>query len=178
MQAWEIIKAYWVSKGETKLPNAVEASLFGKEGSKGAGMMANVHANGVAGTVNVLESHHKTVRKLYASEVVKLLKDRGEDTQAAERARRPKLNLADFGKIIIQEVIPKLAEFSTNESFDKLSQTQRQEQSANRFAVQPVDTLCHVSGDMYACRMKSWGHAPSRQKYGLTSHQIMGSWAG
>ena len=41
--------------------------------------------------------------KLYASEVVKLLKDRGKDTQAAERARRPKLNLADFGKVIIQE---------------------------------------------------------------------------
>ena len=52
-------------------------------------------------------------------------------------------------------MIPELAEFSTNESFDKLSQTQRQEQSANRFAVQPVDTVCHVSGDMYACRMKS-----------------------
>ena len=124
VQACEIIKAYWALKGETKLPNAVEASLFGKDGSKCAGMMANVHANSVAGTANVLECHHKTVRKLYASEVVKLLKDRGEDIQAAERARRPKLNLADFGKVIIQEVIPKLAEFSTNESFDKLSQTQ------------------------------------------------------
>ena len=65
------------------------------------------------------------------------------------------MNLADFGKVIIQGVIPKLAQFSPNESFDKLSQTKRQEQSANRFAVQPVDIVCHVSGDMYACRMKS-----------------------
>ena len=34
VKAWEIIKAYWASKGETKLPHAVEASMFGKEGSK------------------------------------------------------------------------------------------------------------------------------------------------
>ena len=99
VQACEIIKVYWALTGETKLLNTVEASLFGKEGSKGAGMMANVHANIVAGTANVLKCHHKTVRKLYASEVVKLLKDRSEDTQAAERARRPKLNLADLARL-------------------------------------------------------------------------------
>ena len=28
VQAWMIIKAYWASKGETKLPNAVEATLW------------------------------------------------------------------------------------------------------------------------------------------------------
>ena len=60
-----------------------------------------------------------------------------------------------MSKVIIQEVIPKLAQFSPNESFDKVSQTKRQEQSANRFDVQPVDIVCHVSGDMYTCRMKS-----------------------
>ena len=50
-------------KGRNKLLNTGEASLFGKEGSKGAGMMANVHANSVAGIANVLECHHQNCPK-------------------------------------------------------------------------------------------------------------------
>ena len=60
-----IIKAYWASKGETKLPNAVEATLFDKEGTKGAGMMACLHACGVLETVNPLECSHQHVRKVF-----------------------------------------------------------------------------------------------------------------
>ena len=155
VQAWMIIKAYWASKGETKLPNAVEATLFGKEGTKGAGMMACLHACGVLETVNPLECSHQHVRKVFKIELLKLLKERGDDTHAAERARRPKLNLSDFADVIIRRVIPTLARLSSNESFDELSQTGRQEQSAKRFAVQPISILCHVSGDMFACRMKT-----------------------
>ena len=110
-----IIKAYWASKGETKLPNAVEATLFGKEGTKCAGM-ACLHACGVSETVNPLECSHQHVRKVFKIELLKLLKERGDDTHAAKRARRPKLNLSDFADVIIRRVIPTLARRSSNES--------------------------------------------------------------
>ena len=118
-----IIKAYWASKGEIKLPNAVQASLFGKEGIKGAGIMACLHAGGVLETVNPLECSHQGVRKAFKLEFLKLLKDRGDDTQTAERARRPKLNLSDFAFVMIRRVILMLARLSSDESFDELSQT-------------------------------------------------------
>ena len=105
--------------------------------------MACLHACGVLETVNPLECSHQHVRKVFKIELLKLLKERGDDTHAVDRARRPKSNLSDFADVIIRRVIPTLARRSSHESFDELSQTGRQEQSAKRFAVQPISILCH-----------------------------------
>ena len=126
-------------------PDAVHKRLFGRKGERGWEIAVSLHAFGVSSSTNSLERDNRTFREE--------LNVTNESLGISSRKKPHLLVFADalFSVMLKNDSLSVAAETFENIPIIKPSELT----NASNFALEPIQTLCHVNDGLFACNQRS-----------------------